>query len=259
MQAASNDGRAMDRNVTVHTPESIAFQYDLAGLGSRFLAVFIDTLVQIVLLLLLAWGIFALAKSAPLGAESRALSHSAAYHFGESMGVAVLIFVLFMIFYGYFILFETFWNGQTPGKKLLGIRVVRDGGFPLDFGSSAVRNLVRVGEQVVGFYFISAVSTLLSGENKRIGDFAAGTIVVRESPVAPLRSWQEALTASDAARSSAYLTDDECTTVAAFLARRASMAPANRQTIAAQLAAQLRPRAPANLQSLPDEELLESL
>lgn len=249
----------MDRNVTVRTPESIAFEYDLAGLGSRFLAVFIDTLIQVVLLLLLIWGIFALAKDAPAGAEARALSHSAAYHFGESMGVAAFIFVLFMIFYGYFILFETFWNGQTPGKKLLGIRVVRDGGFPLDFGSSSVRNLVRIGEQLAGFYFISAISTLLSRENKRIGDFAAGTIVVRESRVAPLRSWQEALTAADAARSSAYLTDDERTTVAAFLARRASMAPANRRTIAAQLAAQLRPRAPANLQALPDEELLETI
>ncbi len=245
----------MDRNVTVRTPESIAFQYDLAGLGSRFLAVFIDMLIQIGLLLLLFWGLFAIAKHAP---AAKGIT-SPADHLGESLAIALISIIVFMILYGYFILFETFWSGQTPGKRLLGIRVVRDGGFPLDFGGSAVRNLVRIGEQIAGFYFISAVSTLLSRENKRIGDFAAGTIVVRESRVAAPTSWQEALSASDAVRSSAYLTDDERSTVEAFLARRASMAPANRRTIAAQLAAQLRPRAPANLQPLDDEELLETI
>lgn len=246
----------MDRNVTVRTPESIAFQYDLAGLGSRFLAVFVDLLIQLGLIALFFWGLFSIAKHT---STTAAVTHSAAYRFGESLGVALVIFIVFVVFYGYFILFETFWSGQTPGKKLLGIRVVRDGGFPLDFGGSAVRNLVRIGEQIAGFYFVSAVSTLLSSENKRIGDFAAGTIVVRESRVAAPTSWQEALSASDAARSSAYLTDDERSTVAAFLARRPSMAPANRRAIAAQLAAQLRPRAPANLQPLTDEELLEKI
>lgn len=245
----------MDRNVTVRTPESIAFEYDLAGLGSRFLAVFADLLLQVALVLLLFWGLISIAKYAP----ATKVSSSPAEHLGESIGIALISFLVFMIFYGYFILFETFWSGQTPGKKLLGIRVVRDGGFPLDFGSSAVRNLVRVGEQVVGFYFISAVSTLLSGENKRIGDFAAGTIVVRESRVAAPASWHEALAASDATQSSAYLTGDERSTVAAFLARRNGMAPANRRDIAAQLAAQLRPRAPANLQTLDDEALLEQI
>lgn len=251
--------RAMDRNVTVRTPESIAFDYHLAGLGSRFLAVLVDLLIQVALFALLFWGLFVLAAHAPTGAQAGALSHSAAYRLGRSMGIAGLIFIVFAIFYGYFILFETFWSGQTPGKKLLGIRVVRDGGYPLDFGGSALRNVVRIGEQLAGFYVISAVSTLISNENKRIGDFAAGTIVVRESRVAAPASWREALGGADAARSSAHLTDAERSTVDAFLARRKGMARASRQHIAAQLANDLRPRVPANLRSLPDEELLEHI
>ena len=61
-----------------------------------------------------------------------------------------VVFVVFAIFFGYFIIFEAFWNGQTPGKTLLGMRVVRDGGFPIDFGAALVRNLVRVGELSLG-------------------------------------------------------------------------------------------------------------
>ncbi len=94
--------------------------------------------------------------------------------------MAIVISIVFIVFFGYFIVFEALWRGQTPGKRALHIRVVRDGGYPLDFGSSLIRNLVRVGEAALGFYAISAVSALASSENKRLGDFAAGTIVVRD-------------------------------------------------------------------------------
>ena len=73
------------------------------------------------------------------------------------------------------------WNGQTPGKRALGIRVVRDGGFPVDAGASILRNIIRVIEMSLGFYVVSAIVMLVSPENKRAGDYAAGTIVVRDS------------------------------------------------------------------------------
>ena len=92
-----------------------------------------------------------------------------------------------MLFFGYFIIFEALWNGQTPGKKALGIRVVRDGGYAIDFGASLVRNLIRVGELLIGTYTLSAVAMLLSPENKRLGDIAAGTIVVRDARLAAAR------------------------------------------------------------------------
>jgi uncharacterized RDD family membrane protein YckC len=255
MQRASNE-RLMDRNIDVRTPESIAFRYDLAGLGSRFLAVFVDLMLQVAVLLLLFWGIATLASHAPRGAtESGAIEH-----FAESLAIALIILILFMIFYGYFILFEAFWHGQTPGKKLLGIRVVRDGGYPLDFGGAMVRNVVRIMEQLLGFYIIAAASALLSSENKRVGDYAAGTIVVRESRVAAPLTLSQALAASSVQRaSSAYLSDDERNVIASYLARRRGMDKQRRRTLSAQIASRVRSRAPADLRDLPDDELLERI
>jgi uncharacterized RDD family membrane protein YckC len=255
MQRASNE-RPMDRKIDVRTPESIAFRYDLAGLGSRFLAVFVDLLLQIVLALLLFWGLETLASHAPHGA-----THTGAVeHFAESIAIGLLIFIVFLIFYGYFMLFEAFWHGQTPGKKLLGIRVVRDGGYPLDFGGSVVRNLVRMMEQLLGFYVIAAASALLSPENKRVGDYAAGTIVVRESRVDAPLTLSQALAASSALHaSSAYLSDDERNVISGYLARRRGMDTVRRRALAAQLAQRVRARAPSDLRDLPDDELLERI
>jgi uncharacterized RDD family membrane protein YckC len=255
MQRASNE-RPMDRNIDVRTPESIAFRYDLAGLGSRFLAVFVDLMIQIVLVLLLFWGLETLASHAPRGA-----THTGAVeHFAESAAIGLMIFVVFMIFYGYFMLFEAFWHGQTPGKKLLGIRVVRDGGYPLDFGGSVVRNLVRMMEQLLGFYIVAAVSAVLSPENKRVGDYAAGTIVVRESRVDAPLTLSQALAASSAQRaSSAYLSDDERNVISSYLARRRGMDKRRRGDLAAQIASRVRSRAPVDLRDLPDDELLERM
>jgi hypothetical protein len=156
-------------------------------------------------------------------------------------------------------MFEAFWNGQTPGKKLLGIRVVRDGGYPLDFGGAFLRNLIRIAEETLGFYTLAAISSLLSPENKRIGDYAAGTIVVRESKLAKPLTLREALAAGERAGSGAYLTDDERAVIARFLERRASLDAPRRAEIAAALAARVRDRAPAAMRAYPDEELLERL
>ncbi|HEU5480006.1 MAG TPA: RDD family protein, partial [Candidatus Tumulicola sp.] len=155
----------MDRNLDVRTPESIALTYELAGLGSRFLAVTIDMILQVVVLVSLIGGLALAASRIPAPAKHAVAS--SAEKIGEALGIAILAAIVFLIFFGYFILFEAFWNGQTPGKKMLGIRVVRDGGYPVDFMASLVRNLIRVGELAIGSYALSAVAMLLSPENKR--------------------------------------------------------------------------------------------
>jgi uncharacterized RDD family membrane protein YckC len=144
----------MERTLDVATGESVAFRYELAGLGSRFYAVFIDMAVQFAILtafvLLLAWigsALPAVKAPAPGGSLEKIAS-------GIVLGLVV--FAVFMLFFGYFILFEWRWGGRTPGKRLLGIRVVRDGGFPLDFTSAVVRNVVRILEVGLGFYVVSA-------------------------------------------------------------------------------------------------------
>jgi uncharacterized RDD family membrane protein YckC len=238
----------MDRTLEVRTPESIAFSYELAGVGSRFLAVAIDLAIQVAVLLLLAWGVSAAHVHAP----------RAGGRLVYNLWLASWIVLLFLIFNGYFIFFETLWNGQTPGKRLLGIRVVRDGGYPVDFMASLIRNLIRVGEMLLGFYVVSAIVAVLSPLNKRIGDLAAGTIVIREarmeSPETLLREVTEPVYAA-----TAYVSGDERALIRRFLERRDDLVPKRRAAIAHQLAQRVRPRVNAELQRLSDEDLLERL
>jgi uncharacterized RDD family membrane protein YckC len=241
----------MDRTVSVRTPESIAFSYELAGLGSRFLALCLDMAIQFTIFLGIAWGlIFAAAR---LPHTHSTVSDKTA----ESLEYALLVAIVFIIFFAYFILFEGLWNGQTPGKKALGLRVVRDGGYPLDFGGSFIRNLIRVGEFALAFYALSALVTLISPENKRLGDIAAGTIVVRDSRAHGLQAIRES--AEHAPARTAMLTDEEHALIARFLARRESMDAQHRRSMAFQIADRARRRVPAQWQQLDDEDLLEKI
>lgn len=235
----------MDRSLEVRTPESVAFAFALAGLGSRFLAVVADGLVQGLLIFGLLSGFFWAAARMHRGAKLEA-----------NLGAAVVLFVAFGVLFGYFVVFETLWNGQTPGKRLLGIRVVRDGGYPIDFTAALIRNLIRIAEWLFGFYLVAAVSALLSSENKRLGDFAAGTVVVRESRVARPKAG-----AGSAERYAAtsLLSGDERAIVFRFLERRDGLPSAKRAELAARLAAIVRPRVSPDLARLDDEGLLERL
>lgn len=195
---------------------------------------------------------------AALRIASHATKPVVAEQFSRSLGIAFFITLGFVVFFGYFIVFEALWNGQTPGKKLLGIRVVRDGGYPIDFGASLIRNLIRVGEQLVFYYLIAAISALLSSENKRIGDVAAGTIVVRDARLAEPR----ALLVGDAEpayAATAYLDGDERALIKRFLTRRDALTAERRSELAAQIAGRIRDRVPPELARLDDESLLERL
>lgn len=237
----------VDRSVSVRTPESIAFSYELAGLGSRFLAVTVDMAIQAAILTAIFFGITWAA-----GQVSVSNKHVSA---STSAGVAVLIAIVFMVLFGYFIVFEALWNGQTPGKRLLGVRVVRDGGYPIDAGAAAIRNLVRVGEFSFGFYVLSAISTIVSPLNKRLGDLAAGTIVVRDAPAATLESIvgraQAPGTQFDA------VPEQDRVLVERFLMRRSSMGRSTRANLAMRLAERVRPHVAPDLRRLDDETLLE--
>jgi uncharacterized RDD family membrane protein YckC len=244
----------MDRTLEVRTPESIAFSYDLAGVGSRFLALAIDFSIQIVAVILIVWALVALSGHARPGYVVLRGADRVAYN----LTIAFIVAVVFLIFFGYFIAFETLWNGQSPGKRLLGIRVVRDGGYPVDFMASLIRNLIRIGEMALGFYAISAVVAVLSPLNKRIGDIAAGTIVIRESrmesPEQMLREVAEPVYAA-----TAYVSGEERSLIRRFLERRHDLVAARRVSLAHQLADRVRPRVPTDLQRLDDEDLLERL
>jgi uncharacterized RDD family membrane protein YckC len=162
----------------VETPEQVSFRLVRAGLGSRILAASVDTAILLVVYVFVIIGLFG--AGAFLSAAGGEL---ATWH------VAVVILVLTFLLWGYYIGFELAWNGQTPGKRLLGIRVVGDGGLPVTPSQVVVRNLVRIVDLQFG-YGVAMIAMFATKDEKRLGDLAAGTIVVserRHAPDAPLR------------------------------------------------------------------------
>ncbi|MBC5810302.1 MAG: RDD family protein [Candidatus Eremiobacteraeota bacterium] len=242
----------MERNVEVATGESVAFSYELAGLGSRFLAYFIDFAIQIAVVigavLFFSW----LSSAFPQPAKAAGVSK-----FATAIVIGTLVFALFMLFFGYFIILEWLWGGRTLGKRLMGLRVVRDGGFPLDFTSSVVRNVVRMLEFGLGFYVVSAAATILSPFNRRLGDMAAGTIVVRDHRY-ERASYSVGRESGDDLVVAA-LAPEERALVRRYADRRDALGPTARTTVAASIARAVRPKLAANYAHLDDDALLTYL
>jgi uncharacterized RDD family membrane protein YckC len=178
----------------------------------------------------------------------------------ETAVLEALVFIaLFLLFFGYFIIFEWLWEGRTPGKRLLGLRVIRDGGVALDFTSSAIRNCVRIVELILGFYAISAVSALLSPRNQRLGDYAAATLVVRDNAYERRR-----ITAprGDGERDDPLtrdLSSEERELVRRYVDRRESLTAESRDALATRIATAIRPKLGASYAHLGDDALLVHL
>jgi uncharacterized RDD family membrane protein YckC len=244
----------MERTARIATGESVAFSYELAGAGSRFFAVFIDMALQLTAAAGLVGCYLLVVRFFPPAAHV-----AAAAKFGNAVLTALAVVAGFIIFFGYFILFEWWWQGRTPGKKLLGIRVVRDGGFPVDFTSVVIRNVVRLLEFGLGLYALSALATLLSPANRRFGDMAAGTIVIRENrfergadvPLYEERETDDPLVAE--------LSDEQRDLVRRYAVRRVTLSPKHRSAVAAAIAAGVRPRLRTAFDHLDDDDLLEHL
>ncbi len=176
----------MDDRYTIDTPENIEFGYDIAGIGSRMLAAIVDTVA------------IAIAEAIVLFAGGVAVR---SLGIAENLLTAVGILVGFVILWGYYIAFEMLWNGQSLGKRLLGLRVVREGGRPITFTASAIRNLVRFVDFLPIVYGIGVVVMFIDTRARRLGDLAAGVVVVRERSevtLASLVATSAALLATDA-------------------------------------------------------------
>lgn len=158
----------------LRTPEQIDLQYDLAGLGSRSLAMLVDGCIQgvIVLALMIVFGFgMALLGSTFFRDSSMVIL---------AVGAALGLLVIFVIVWGYFIFFELIWNGQSPGKRVAGLRVLTTRGEPVTLVHSLVRNVMRLIDILPSAYMAGAISILLTRRSQRLGDLAAGTVVVRE-------------------------------------------------------------------------------
>ncbi|MBW3594891.1 MAG: RDD family protein [Actinobacteria bacterium] len=217
--------------VTIATPEGVDVDLPLAGIGSRFIAALIDTAIK--LIVLLGFFIFLFGGASLLGG-------------GEltSLGAAAYYVVVFLILFGYDVFFETLLSGRTPGKKWTGLRVVRIGGRPVGFVASSIRNIVRIVDFLPSLYLVGMITAIATRMNQRLGDLAAGTVVVRERAVAvvPPPLAQAAPTHIPPELESwdvSAITMDDLATIRRFLERRAELAPHARGHLAHELADRL--------------------
>ncbi|MDE3062716.1 MAG: RDD family protein [Acidobacteriota bacterium] len=236
----------MDANadqLSIDTPELVPIALPVAGIGSRFVALLIDMLIwlaAVALLTLLSWWLRpAVAAFSKISAQWQA---------------AVYVFVLFVLNWGYFTLFEAFWGGRTPGKRLFGIRVIQRSGRSIGLLESMARNLLRFVDQIPFCYAVGAIAIFVTRQHQRLGDLVAGTLVVREqaqeTPLWAAGALPEVAAAAGPdglARDSgacpafpptavARLTADDLMVIESFFARRLDLPEATRHDLARRLA-----------------------
>ncbi len=242
MPAASRIRPTLDATLDVETPEQVVVSYTLAGIGTRGGAALIDLLLMLTLGGTLAYVLTSL--------------HDL---IGGDWLQAVMILTQFLLLWGYFVAFEAIWDGQTPGKRLLGLRVVRNGGGGVDIGPSAARNLVRFIDFLPFGYFAGMVTIIANQRNQRLGDLVAGTIVVRERVIRPARHTVPVLPVEGEPSAVATLDDERFALLDRFIARESSLDDASRTRIATALTARFglstRADAAAALRTLHGEEL----
>ena len=207
----------LDGEERLETPERVDLAIDLAGVGSRGLACFVDTLILtafiVVLVLFVALAV-------------------------RALGVWALVAGIlgaFVVQWLYFAVNEAMRDGQTPGKRLLGIRVQRIGGYPIGWSEALIRNFLRIIDGLLG-YSVGIAVMLLTPRSQRLGDLAAGTVVVRERALGAVGlatiGYTEGAARSAGAAGGPELTGAEFEMLHDFLARRDEFAPASRTRIA---------------------------
>jgi len=225
-----------DETLVIETPERVPLHFALASIGNRVIACAIDHTIQIVSLILIAVFFAIITDTASLGAR---LANA------PKWVIALLVVIQFLIFDGYFAVFEWIWRGQTPGKRWLKLRVIREDGRPISFFEAMVRNLLRTADILVPpFYSIGLISIFATTRDQRVGDLVAGTVVVREREAeAPEFAEVFASPVSDAALRRTFapvqfvadlekLTEPEIIVVESFLRRRWELKDYPRQWMA---------------------------
>jgi uncharacterized RDD family membrane protein YckC len=239
--------------LTIETPEQTGLDFAVAGIGSRFLALAFDTMIQI-----------GVALVAGLGGGMLIGYLSGIYPVATIWAAGLLILFFFLLYFGYFALFEILWNGQTPGKRKAGIRVIKDSGRPLTAAESIGRNLMRIVDWLPALYAVGILSAVLNKENKRLGDLIVGSLVVRESSFGDLKpAWQTAADPGISAFSflaGGHLSAEEYALIESFLNRRLDLEPTVRYRMADEILRRLKSKLtlPAE-NTLSAERILEAL
>ena len=231
----------LDDRITIATPEGVAIEIVLAGLGSRFLARLLDSVIQLAVIVALVLGIGAASTS--------------------GVAVAAVIVTVFLVVVAYDVVFETLNNGRTIGKGAAGIRVVGMLGEPIGFGASSVRNIARIVDFLPVFYLVGTISIVATEHDQRLGDLAAGSVVVRDrfpgltQPPAPITVTPDAVATWDVSA----IRPDEVQAIRRFLDRRLALRWPARSYFATDLANRVGPRVVGVPPNCHPEYLLEGI
>ena len=221
-----------EETLDIQTPENVAFGYQVAGIGSRFLASLVDTLIVVLLQIVILIVVTLIVRALDRSAFSNQISAWVYAMFG-------LLAAFF--YWGYYIFFEMLWNGQSPGKRWVGLRVIRADGTPITLSESLIRNLGRLVDFLPAAYGIGIVTMFIDRQSRRLGDLAAGTLVVLDRPsitlqdlsvksTVHLRPWANvSLEGFPVER----LTNDELNLIEDFLLRRDQLT--HRESLAIQI------------------------
>lgn len=197
--------------LTIETPEQISLEFPLAGVGSRGYALCVDTLIQIIAALVI--GLIVALTVNDLG-------HS--WVGAKNWEIAIAVFLIFCLYWGYFAIFEILWNGQTPGKRQAKIRVISASGRPITVFEGIGRNFMRAIDSI-GFYVVGAVVCAIDKQNRRLGDMVAGTVVVHELEESGVFYWyrqEKSISTPVVTHEVSALTEQEFQLVETFLTRR---------------------------------------
>lgn len=246
---AAGEQRGFADQLNIDTPEQVELEFAVAGLGSRFVAVLLDHLIQVGFYFV--FGIFAAIALGSLGDHINLMG---------KWFIAMFIAANFLLIWGYYTLFEAFWHGQTPGKHIMKLRVIKDSGRQITLFEAMSRNLLRIVDYLPALYLVGVITMLCTKRHQRLGDLAAGTIVVHErsdeqplliergtsimpAPMAP-RFDPIALAAAQSlgslpADAVAKLGPDDLLLVESFFARALDLSLQTRTEIAGRIAAQM--------------------
>jgi len=222
-----------DDQLQIDTPEQIALELPLAGIGSRFLGLTIDTLLQF---LLYVTGGFALAfASVGFAGIGRYLKW-----IPVNWVPAIAILFVFCVYWGYFAFFEIIWKGQTPGKRVAKIRVIKESGRPINAYEAIARNLLRAIDALPGMYGVGIVCMMLNSQNRRIGDYVAGTVVVHDTRTGEVKpEWTMVSEPAAANPQLALISSEELVLIETYLHRRVDMDLTLRDQVASKIASRI--------------------
>lgn len=153
------------------TPEQVKISLRTAGLGSRAVALLLDSLIMLAcfLAVILAIGLGLIMSGNEFEGQL------------DDLALALMLIAIAALIGGYYIIMEYYYSGQTLGKRWTGLRVIQENGQPLTLLSSIIRNTIRLIDFLPAFYFLGAGWMFFNAKDRRLGDLAAGTVVVLDT------------------------------------------------------------------------------